>query len=167
MKKTRVIAENGLLAALSIIVLLLGSLIDVLDMSSAAIAGFAVLAARIRWGRNSAVALYALTSVLSMLLLPNKVPALLYVFYGGLYPILKAEFERIKNRVLEWVFKVGSVLLFFSIGLWVMMSLLGLDAGFTVGPVLYAAMIPVAVCADLAMTVIMRQYAHVINRKKH
>ncbi len=167
MKKTRVIAENGLLAALSIIVLLLGSLIDVLDMSSAAIAGFAVLAVRIRWGRNSAVALYALTSVLSILLLPNKVPALLYVFYGGLYPVLKAEFERVRSRVLEWVLKVGSVLISFSIGLWVMMFLLGLDAGFTVGPMLFAAMVPVAVCADLAMTVIIRQYANIINRKKH
>ena len=106
MRKTRVIAENGLLAALSIIILLLGSLIEALDLSSAAIAGFAVLAVRIRWGRRSAIALYGVTSVLSMLMLPNKIPALLYVFYGGLYPILKAEIERLGSVLLQWVLKI-------------------------------------------------------------
>lgn len=166
MRKTRVIAENGLLAALSVIILLLGSLIEALDMSSAVLAGFAVLAMRIRWGRKSAIALYAVTSVLAMMLLPNKVPVILYVFYGGLYPILKAEIERIGSTLLQWVLKVGSVLLFFSAGLWVAMSLLGVDAGFTVGVALYAVLVPVSVCADLAMSAIMRQYAHLISRKK-
>ena len=116
MKKTRVIAENGLLAALSIIILLLGSLIEALDLSSAAIAGFAVLAVRARWGRNSAIGLYAVTAALSLMVLPNKIPALLYVFYGGLYPILKAEIERVGKVWLQWILKVGSVLVSFSLG---------------------------------------------------
>jgi len=166
MKKTRVIAENGLLAALSIIILLLGSLIEALDLSSAAIAGFAVLAVRARWGRNSAIGLYSVTSALSLMMLPNKIPALLYVFYGGLYPILKAEIERMGKIWLQWILKVGSVLVFFSLGLWVAMSLLGIDAGFTVGAVLDAGLVPVAVCADLAMTALLKQYAHIISRKK-
>ena len=167
MKKTKVVAENGLLAALSIIILLLGSIIEALDMSCAAIAGFAVLAVRVRWGRNAAVSLYAVTAVLSLALLPNKIPALLYVFYGGLYPILKAEIERLGSTLLQWVLKVASVLAFFSLGLWVAMSLMGIDAGFTVGPVLYAVLVPVAVCADLALTALLRQYGHIIGRKKH
>lgn len=166
MKRTRVVAENGLLAALSVIILLIGSLIEALDLSSAALAGFAVLAVRMRWGRNSAIALYGVTSVLAMLLLPNKIPVLLYMFYGGLYPILKAEIERLGNVVLQWVLKVASVLVFFSMGLWVAMSLLGLNAGFTVGVALYALLVPVSVCADLALTAVMKQYAHIINRKR-
>ncbi len=166
MRKTRVIAENGLLAALSVIILLLGSIIEALDMSSAAIAGFAVLAVRVRWGRNSAVALYCVTSVLSMVMLPNKIPALLYVFYGGLYPILKAEIEKLGKPFLEWVLKIGSVLVFFSLGLWIAMSLLGIEAGFTVGWVLYAVLVPVSVCADLALSALIKQYGPIINRKK-
>ena len=166
MRKTRIIAENGLLAALSVIILLLGSIIEALDLSSAAIAGFAVLAVRMRWGRNSALALYTVTSVLSMAMLPNKIPALLYVFYGGLYPILKAEIERIGNVYLQWILKVVSVLLFFSVGLWVAMSLMGIDAGFTVGWALYGVLVPVSVCADIALSALMKQYAHIINRKK-
>lgn len=166
MKRTRVVAENGLLAALSVIILLIGSLIEALDLSSAALAGFAVLAVRMRWGRNSAIALYGVTSVLAMLLLPNKIPVLLYMFYGGLYPILKAEIERLGNVVLQWVLKVASVLVFFSMGLWVAMSLLGLNAGFTVGIALYALLVLVSVCADLALTAVMKQYAHIINRKR-
>ena len=42
---------------------------------------------------------------------------------------------------LQWILKVGSVLVFFSLGLWVAMSLLGIDAGFTVGAVLYAVLV--------------------------
>lgn len=165
MRKTRVIAENGLLSALSIIILLLGTLIEALDMSSAALAGFAVLAMRIRWGRRSAIALYAVTSVLAILFVPGT-SSILYVFYGGLYPILKAEIERLGSVVLQWILKVGSVAAFFSLGLWVAMSLLGIKTGFTVGYVLYAVLVPVAVCADLALTVIMKQYAHLLIRKK-
>lgn len=166
MKKTRIIAESGMLSALSTVLLLFGSIIEALDLSCAVLAGFCVLAMRMRHGRGGAVAVYCTSAVLSFLLLPNKIPAVLYVFYGGLYPILKPEIERLKSRVLRWVLKVLSVLVFFSIGIAVTTFVLGIESGFTVGVPLYALLMAVAVAADIAISGIMQRFAHIVAYKK-
>ena len=58
--------------------------------------------------------LYAATSVLSFVLLPAKTPALFYVLIGGIYPIIKALLERIKNRKLVWAIKIIGFNLFYT-----------------------------------------------------
>ncbi len=167
-KKTRIIAESGMLAALSTVILTLGSLIDVLDMTSAVLAGFCVLFMRMRHGRAGAIAVYIVSTTLALLLLPNKIPAVLYAFYGGLYPILKPEIERLHSRVLQWILKVGSVLLFFSLGLLVISFTVsgGLAAaGFTLGWPLFVLLAVVAVVADIAISGIAKRFGHIVALK--
>lgn len=162
MKKTKIIAEGGMLAALSTVILFMGTIIDALDLSCAVLAGFAVLAMRIRHGRTGAFAVYCATAAISFLMLPNKIPAVLYVFYGGLYPMLKPEIERIRSAVLRWVLKVASVLASFSLGLAFITYILGVKSGFTVGLPLYALLALVAVAADVAISGIVRRYGHIV-----
>ena len=164
--KTKMIAESGMLAALSVVILLLGSVIDTLDLSCAVLAGFAALAMRIRHGRAGAVAVYITTSVLGFLLLPNKIPVVLYMFYGGIYPIIKPEIERLRSVVLQWVLKIVSVLVLFTIGLVVITFILGMESGFTVGIPLYLLLIVVAVCTDIAITAIVRRFGPVVAGKR-
>lgn len=166
MKKTRIVAESGMLSALSTVILLFGSIIDVLDLTSAVISGFCVIAMRIRHGRVGAVAVYCTSAVLAFLLLPNKIPAVLYIFYGGLYPLLKPEIERIPYLALQWILKVLSVLAFFSLGLLVITFVLGLDSGFTVGVPLYALLTVVAVCADISVSAMIKRFSHIVASKK-
>lgn len=165
-KKTKIIAESGMLSALSVVVLLLGAVIDVLDLSSAVLAGFCVLAMRVRYGRTGAAAVYGTSAVLAFLLLPNKVPAVLYIFYGGLYPLVKPEIERIKSRALQWVLKLAFVLASFSVGLAVIAFVLGVDAGYTIGVPLYLLLAVVAVFADVAMTGISARFGHIVRGKR-
>lgn len=164
--KTKIVAESGMLSALSVVVLLLGAVVDVLDLSSAVLAGFCVLAMRVRYGRTGAVAVYGTSAVLSFLLLPNKVPAVLYIFYGGLYPLVKPEIERIKSRVLQWILKVAFVLASFSAWLALITFVLGVESGYTLGVSLYLLLAVIAVFADIAMTGIMGKFAHIMRRKK-
>lgn len=166
MKKTRIIAESGMLSALSTVLLLLGSVIDVLDLSCAVLAGFCVLMMRIRHGRIGAAAVYFTSSALALLLLPNKVPAVLYVFYGGLYPLVKPEIERLKSRALQWVIKIAFALVSFSAALALMTFVLGIDSGFTVGAPLYILIAAVAVFADLGITGVSARLAGIAARKK-
>ena len=46
------------------------------------------------------------SGVLVFLLLPLKLPAVLYLFFGGIYPVLKARLEKTPYW-LSWLFKVS------------------------------------------------------------
>lgn len=93
-----------MLSALSVVVLYLGSFIEVLDASMAVIASVMSIIAVIEFGRGAAWSIYAVTSVLSLILLPNKSVAVIYAAFFGFYPILKEVFEK-KNKVIAWIFK--------------------------------------------------------------
>ena len=47
-----------------------------------------------------------MTGFLSLLLLPSKFSALLYLLFGGIYPILKSMFERL-HYVVSWILKLS------------------------------------------------------------
>lgn len=103
MKKTKKLALCAMLAALGTVLLLLGSFIEIADLSAAALASFLVVFVFIELGGGWAVALWGVTALLSLLLFPSGAS----VFYGvlGLYPLLKAVYERLP-RLPEWVLKL-------------------------------------------------------------
>ncbi len=167
-KKTRIIAESGMLAAVSIVLLYLGSVIEVLDLTGAFLAGVAVLIMRVRWGRSSGWTVYAVTSTLALLIVPNKIPVLLYIFYGGLYPLLKAEIELICKPWLEWTIKTASVCLLYAAGVATAKFLFGLedmDFGLTEW-IMYPITALVNAAADVTITVVLQQYGQAFSRKK-
>lgn len=93
-----------MLAALSVVILYLGSFIDVLDASMAVIASLMTVIVVIEFGRSASWSIYAVTAVLSLILLPNKSPAVMYAAFFGFYPILKETFEK-RNKIVSWVLK--------------------------------------------------------------
>lgn len=104
----------SLFCALSVVLMLVGCVIQSLDLSAAVIAGIAVVIAVIEYGVGWSVMLYAATSVLAFVLLPVKTPALFYLLIGGIYPIIKALLERIKNKWLVWAVKIIGFNLFYT-----------------------------------------------------
>ena len=64
-------------------------------------------------GYNYAWLTYVATSILSLVLLPQKTPAIFYACFMGFYPIIKSHVERINSAVLRWIIKlvVGNVAL--------------------------------------------------------
>ncbi len=103
MKRTKKLALCAMLAALGTVLLLLGSFVEIADLSAAALASFLVVFVFIELGGGWAVALWGITALLSLLLFPSGAS----VFYGvlGLYPLLKALYEKLP-RALEWVLKM-------------------------------------------------------------
>ena len=91
-------------AALGVILLYLGSIVEVMDVSVAVIASLFCVLAVIEYGKGAPWTVFAVTAVLSLLLLPNKSGAVYYTFFFGFYPILKAYFERL-DRVKAWALK--------------------------------------------------------------
>ena len=110
---TKKIAVSAILSALAVIFLALGSLIEVLDLSSAAVAGFVIVVAVIELEGKYPVMIYFAVSILSILTLPNKFPALFFIFFAGCYPIFKYHFERF-HHIVAWVVKFSMFNIFLA-----------------------------------------------------
>ena len=105
-KTTRKLAAAALLAALGTALLAVGALVDVLDLSMAAIASLTVVFAVIELRGPYPYLVYAVTALLALLVLPAKTPGIIYALFAGYYPVVKAVFERHFPRPVAWLFKI-------------------------------------------------------------
>ena len=94
----------AMLVALGVIFLGIGSLLEVLDISMAVIASLCVIIAVIEYGKSAPWMVYAAISLLSLLLIPNRLPAIFFALFFGFYPIIKEKLER-KSKVVCWLLK--------------------------------------------------------------
>lgn len=92
------ISVCGVLAAFSYCMLALGALVEIFDFSSVIIASFAIVFCAAEMGTSFALMTYAVTSLLAFLLLPgSRFTALVYLLFGGLYPILRPYIDKCKK----------------------------------------------------------------------
>ena len=104
-QKTKRLTLTAMLAALSVALLYVGGLLDVMEITAVAVTSLFVLFALREMGLAYAFSLYAATALLSLLLLPKPSVGVLYVLFGGLYPLLKFPMER-HRRPLPLLFKL-------------------------------------------------------------
>jgi len=107
MKNTRKLALSALLSATGVIFLLFGSFLQVLDLTAAALASFVIVLAVIEIGGKYPVLIYFSVSLISILILPYKMPAVFFIAFTGVYPLLKAQFER-RHPAVSWTLKLST-----------------------------------------------------------
>ncbi len=175
MKKTKILVLSAALVALSIVLMLLGSLVEVLDLVALFMASIGLVFAMIEFGRGWPWMIYAATAILSILLLPNKFTACEYAMVVGLLPMLKSYFERLP-RVWELVLKYATFNLLFAGTVVVFYFLLGMpyEAITIFSVTIPAYIVPVAlfvlgnicyICYDLLLTrLIIFYYAKLRDR---
>ncbi len=100
------IVVAGVLVALSVIILYLGCAIEVLDLTMSAMVSLLLVIIVIEMGHSYAWLTYVATSILSIVLLPQKTPALFYACFMGYYPILKSYIEKIHSALVRWIIKI-------------------------------------------------------------
>ena len=91
--------------ALSVVLMLFGAVFEVMDLSCAAICSALMIFLILELGGAYPALVYCATTLLGMLLLPNKLPALYYALFFGWYPIVKLPLERL-SRVTSWILKL-------------------------------------------------------------
>ncbi|MEG2000044.1 MAG: hypothetical protein RR053_01425 [Evtepia sp.] len=106
MTKSKKLALCGMLGALMIVIMLLGSLFPMATYCYPAIAGFLLIPVARECGGHSAATLYIATSLLSLMLIPDKEGALLFLFLFGLYPLIKPYVQKIHLRSIRIVVKL-------------------------------------------------------------
>ncbi len=98
---------SAMLCALGVVILGLGSLIEVLDLTVSVIASLLTVYAVIEIGGAYPWLIWVVTSIVALLMLPLKTPVLFYALLTGFYPILKQKIERRMARLPAWALKMG------------------------------------------------------------
>ena len=104
-QKTKKLTASALLAAMGVAILFLGSVVQTLDLTAAALASFFCIFAVIELGGAYSWMIFAVTGFLSVILMPYSMSGWFYLLFFGYYPILKEKFERLKLPI-SWLVKM-------------------------------------------------------------
>ena len=107
-----------MLAALGVVFLYIGSIVQVMDITMAVVASLCCAFAVIEYGGSYPWLIYAVTGVASLIVLPQKEAAVIYILFFGFYPILKKTLEK-RRKLTAWMLKE----LIFNVSLAVMLIL--------------------------------------------
>ena len=102
---TRRMATCGVFCALAVVMLGLGAVIEVLDITAAAAAALVLLPILLCYGTRYAWLSYAVTALLGVLLMPHSFAAWMYAGLAGFYPMVKKRLDRLP-RLLGWPIKL-------------------------------------------------------------
>lgn len=107
MKKTKKISVCAMLAAVSVVILYLGSVFEIMDLTISCAASLTVLFCTVELGNRYAAAVYAATSILSLIIVPNKWIVIYFIMFFGIMPITKKLFEK-TGKIFSWVLKIAA-----------------------------------------------------------
>ena len=99
------VALCGVMGALALVVMLLGSVIPVATFCAPLISSVLMMTVAIEYGVKTAVLLYVAVSLLALILLPDREMAMIFLCFLGYYPMLKAYLEKIHPALLRTAVK--------------------------------------------------------------
>ncbi len=158
-------AVCGIFGALCVVLLYFGSL-SVFDLSAIVICALLTMVVKVEVGGNAWPWLYvAVTGGLALLLLPAKLAAVEYLLIGGVYPLVKAAFEKL-HPVLAWLLKLSVIDCMVLLEILITRFLLVSEEAridLTVPALLLSTVF--AVLFDLALTVAISMYILKVRKK--
>lgn len=108
MRKSSKTALGGMIAALSVTIMLSTAVIPYLTYALPAMAGVLLVLMVIEINKSWALCTYVAVSILSFLILPDKEAAMMYCAFFGCYPVFKPFVEsKIKNNIVCWIIKAA------------------------------------------------------------
>ena len=105
MKQSSKIALGGIVAALSVVAMLL-TIIPSMTFVLPAAAGVLLMIMVIEVNKRWAFMVYVAVGLIALFVVPDRMAAVMYVLLFGYYPILKALLESRLPRAVEWVVKL-------------------------------------------------------------
>jgi hypothetical protein len=95
-RRTKRMAICAIIAALGVVIMGAGALIEIMDLSMAALASLLLIPVLTCYGKRYAMMTYAVTGILSLILMPQSLVAWLYLGLLGYYVVLKERLDRMK-----------------------------------------------------------------------
>ena len=104
-KQTKKLTLGAILSAMGVALLFLGSFIETLDLTMAALASFFCIFAVIELGGIYPWLIFSVTGALSVILMPYSMTGWFYLLFFGYYPIVKEKLERLP-KIFSWILKM-------------------------------------------------------------
>lgn len=101
------LALGGILTALTLITLYAESVLPTSKLSLYALSSFFVSAIVIESGIKSAWAFYIASSMLALIIIPDKIAVIPYMAFFGVYGIVKFYIEKLQNLISEFILKIA------------------------------------------------------------
>ncbi len=168
MRQTKKLTLSAMVVALGTLFLVLGAVVDVLDLSACALASVLVAFVFIEVGAPYHFLVWLATALASFIIYPGGTVWILYLSVFGIYPILKAYIERLPRIfwiILKLVYiNIILVLLIFLIELIFDMPVIASDnLWIRIG--MYVFFNAALLAYDFFMTVMIRFYFNKIRNK--
>lgn len=106
MKQSSKCAIGGIVAALSLVLMISVAIIPFMTYALPAAAGVLIIFIVVEIDKKWAFGVYATVAILGMLLVPEKEVAMMYLAFFGYYPIIKSVIESKFPLVIEWIIKI-------------------------------------------------------------
>lgn len=119
MNKSKRLAMASVFTALIVVILYLSSFFPMLSLSMVAIAGVLPAVLVSEFGIGTAAMAYVASSVLALILVPDRMNSMLFVLLFGHYPIIKELSERVKQKWFTWCIKLLSANVLFVV-VWIL-----------------------------------------------
>ena len=98
-QKTKRLALCAMLSALGVVISGIGAILEVMDITASMLAALLLLPILLCYGNGHAFMTYAVTGVLSVILMPYSFAPWMYVGLVGYYPMLKAGLDRLPRWI--------------------------------------------------------------------
>lgn len=158
MKQSSKCALGGIIASLSLVLLISVAIVPFMEYALPAVAGALIILMVIETDKKWAFGVYCAVAILGLFLVPNKEVAVMYFAFFGYYPILKALIEGKLPSVLSWIIKVGTFVATMVVSYAFMMKFMGVtideteEFGAVAIPVLLGAGTLTFILYDIALT---------------
>ena len=134
--QSRKIATCGVLCALAIVVMMLGSLIGVGTYAAPLIAIWLLLPVLGLFGRKAALTVFVAVALIGFMVLPDRELALIYCAFGW-WPAAKPLIDRIPGKALRFLVKLVIYLALILLILYLVYSILGIQKTEDIGVKIY------------------------------
>jgi len=179
-ERTKKITLGAVLAAIGVVLLTVGGLIEVLDLSMAALASFFCIFAVIEMGKGYPIMIYVTTGMLAVLIMPQSLSGWIYLLFFGYYPIIKEKLEKL-HLAFSWILKV--LVFNLALAVYVMISYFlffgelelllkefsslfgGMDIGRILIAIIFAILNVIFIIYDFALTKLITLYFIKIRQK--
>ena len=158
--RTGKIALGGICTALAVIFMFGASFVPGIELTLFLISSLFTAVMVIETGVAGGISVFAASSLLGLILVPNKLALIPYVFCFGYYAVLKYFIEKIKSGVLQMTIKVVYFAAVLFVGLFLFKSVLASGVHMPDWPIggLFAAGIVMMVLYDYVMTFLINWY---------
>ncbi|GHU38794.1 hypothetical protein FACS1894105_13080 [Clostridia bacterium] len=168
--KIKKLPLSSILAALCVVALAIPSVIPTITYAASFLAGLIVIMSVIEIRGYYPILIYLTSSLIAVLILPNKNPAVLFALIFGVYPIFKAYIERY-HPVLAYAVKISAFNVWMTASLFILKQAVSggfeinygtiFDKAFesvTFGLIFYAVANAVFIAYDIALTYMTTMY---------